>query len=169
MPWVEVISLLQQTPAEKCSEQIRPMLVLIPAPPPCSLVALGCPTGPPPSAFCLHLGPCPPPLRPGGGRARSPHTPPAGGCSSSPPWQCGYLGVKTQKYENTAQSLLSDLQNQPAHSAWTPSPGRWPLSAVLAGQRRDGRHSAPAREASGSLMEEQRTGQSLGLEGMGCS
>lgn len=76
MPWVGVISLLQQTPAEKCSEQIRPMLVLIPAPPPCSLVALGNPTGPPPIAFCLHPGPCPPPLRPGGGRARSLHTPP---------------------------------------------------------------------------------------------
>lgn len=62
---------------------------------------------------------------------RSPWTLPTGMCFCSFPWKCRYLYAKIWK---RVQSLLSDLQNHPANSAWTVSPARWPFSNTLAVQ-----------------------------------
>lgn len=61
----------------------------------------------------------------------SPQTLLTGMWSCSLLWKCRYLYVKIWK---RVQSLLSDLQNHPANSAWTTSPARWPFSNTLAVQ-----------------------------------
>lgn len=52
-------------------------------------------------------------------------------CSCPLPWRGRYFYVEIWK---RVQSLLGDLQNHPANSAWTASPARWPFSNTLAVQ-----------------------------------
>ena len=89
-----------------------------------------------PTALLLCAGVLP--SSPSNGR-RSPPAPsrdhtqplPAATSSCSLPRRRRYLYVKIWK---RVPSLLSDLQNHPANSAWTASPARWPFSNTLAVQ-----------------------------------